>query len=224
MVSTRATAATAAEDPKVTGARRSKIKTYTRRRLTRRMSSPLLPKTEYNNEEPRPTPPRLTQRSFSELVTSQQQQPITPIKKRHAQQQQPDFAVPGPKRARCMLTADEIQQTPTELFFKMISASAPELLQPHQKEEEEVVFLSTEVDDDVLQEEENPPVEPVSLSNDKIKAEADEQVEVDKPEEQAVEAESEGLIAEDEGDNDGMPALIAQHLSWGLSEIDLGSY
>lgn len=150
---------------------------------------------------------------------------MTPTKKRHAQQQQPDFAVPGPKRARCMLTADKIQQTPTELFFKMISASAPELLQPHQQEEEEeAVLLSTEVDDDVLQEEENPPVEPVSLYNDKIKAEADEQVEVDEPEEQAMEAGSEKLIAEDEGDNDGMPAPIAQHLPWGLSDIDLGSY
>lgn len=200
-MSARATAM--AVDPNV--ARKSRLKTYSRRHLTRRMSSPLVPMIEYYE-------PRLTQ-SFSAMTS----QPKAPTEKNA---RQPDFPVPGPKRVR-FSGLDHIEKSPTELFFEMISSSAPELLQPQQEGREEVVVLpSTEVDDDGLEENEgspDEPVEPVSLCGDKIKIEADE------PEEPVVMAESEELVVEDNGDNDGMPIRPTLVLGGGGgSDINIG--
>lgn len=138
--------------------------------------------------------PRLTQ-SFSAMPS----QPKTPTKKNA---RQPDFSVPGPKRVR-FSGSDHIEKSPTELFFEMISSSAPGILQPQQEgREEEVVLPSTEVEDDDLEENgDSPdePVKPVSLCGDMIKVEAAGS------EEPVMMAELEELTVEDDGDNDGIP-------------------
>lgn len=172
-----------AADSKI--ARKPILKTYSRRTLTRRISSPPVPVVHYD--------PRLTQ-SFTATTT----QPRTPTRKNT---QQSDFSVPGPKRVRFSAN-DEDKKSPTDLFFDMISSSAPAFLLSQQgDQQEEVVLLSTEVDDDDLIKKGDSSDELLESPYDKIEVEQDES---QKP---AVKAESEEPVLQDESDVDGMPGL-----------------
>lgn len=163
---------------------RKSLKTYSRRAPKRRMTSPLVPTIDHD--------PRLVQ-SFIGVV----EQPKTP----DTDAQQPGFPVPGPKRVR-LSAPEQGTKSPTDLFFEMISSSAPELLQPQEDDQleggqlKEEVLPTTEADDDNLEDNEDSPGE--LLGGPGVKTE----VETDGSQESAMKTELEESVSEAE-DNDG---------------------
>lgn len=160
---------------------RKPLRTYSRRAPKRRMTSPPVPPIDYKL--------RLT-KSFTAIRS--------PPKATDENAQQPDFPVPGPKRVR-FSASEQSQKSPTDLFFEMISSSAPELMQPQDDDQvEEVVLLSTEIDDDDLGDNEDCPDE---LGGEETGSEADQ------AQDPTVKKDSEESNLKAEDDGDGMPKL-----------------
>lgn len=166
------------------------LKTYSRRTLTRRISSPPVPVIRYD--------PRLTQ-SFTVTTT----QPRTPTPENL---QQSGFSVPGPRRVRFSANARN-RKSPTDLFFEMVGSSNPELLLSQRDgQQEEVVLLSTEVDDDDSRENKNSSDELLEFSSGK------NEVEQFASHKSAVRAADEEPVLKDENDIDGMPGLPSSRI------------
>lgn len=120
---------------------RKALRTYSRRNLTRRMSSPPVPPPITHHQL------RLTQ-SFdaSQLLSTSPADEIA---------QQPAFPVPGPKRVR-FSESEQTIKSPTELFFEGIISSATQLLESENDQLEEAVLSSVEIEDADLIDEEVP--------------------------------------------------------------------